>query len=285
MLFHLNSYDFVFIHREVTPIGPAFFEWWIATISKKKIIYDFDDAIWLANTSEENKLAAFLKWHQKTKSICTWSYIISVGNEFLMAFARKYNKSVVLNPTTIDTENLHRPLERSTPKKTITIGWTGTHSTLKYLDPLVSTLKKIAEKHPDVEMVIISNKPPAFNLPFVRFIPWSKETEINDLLTFDIGIMPLTDDLWAQGKCGFKALQYMALDIPVIASPVGVNSQIIDHGVNGFLCESEQDWLKAFEKLIPDRTLRLKMGRHGRKKVIEHYSVVSNSANFLSLFT
>lgn len=285
MLFHLRSFDFVFIHREAAPIGPPFFEWWIANISKKKIIYDFDDAIWLANTSEENKLASFIKWHGKTKSICKWSHKISCGNEFLMDFAKLYNPIVVLNPTTIDTENLHRSFVQTETKNKLTIGWTGTHSTLKYLDSLVDTLKKISKENPDIEVNVISNKPPTFNFPSLHFTPWSKENEIPDLLKFDIGIMPLMDDLWACGKCGFKALQYMALGIPVIASPVGVNSKIIDNGVDGFLCDSEQEWLKAFEKLIHDHMLRLEMGRRGRKKVVERYSVTSNSANFLSLFS
>ena len=118
----------------------------------------------------------------------------------------------------------------------------------------------------------------------LRFVPWSKETEIQDLLQFDIGLMPLTDDVWAKGKCGFKALQYMALCIPVLASPVGVNTIIIDDHINGFLCDSTTEWEENIQTLIEDQELRKRMGEKGREKVVQHYSVESNSSNFLSLF-
>ncbi len=96
--------------------------------------------------------------------------------------------------------------------------------------------------------------------------------------------MPLPDDEWAKGKCGFKALQYMALELPAVASPVGVNSKIINHGVNGFLCKTAKEWEETLKILIEDSSLRKKMGVNGRNTVVENYSVLSNSANFLSLF-
>lgn len=116
------------------------------------------------------------------------------------------------------------------------------------------------------------------------FKPWKKETEIEDLALFDIGIMPLPDDTWAKGKCGFKALQYLAMEIPAVVSPVGVNSKIIEHGGNGFCCTTEEEWFEVLEILILNEAGRKIMGERGRRKVIEHYSVLSNSATFLSLF-
>ncbi|MDH5398960.1 MAG: glycosyltransferase family 4 protein, partial [Cyclobacteriaceae bacterium] len=118
----------------------------------------------------------------------------------------------------------------------------------------------------------------------LRFVPWNKETEVRDLMQIDVGLMPLTDDPWSRGKCGFKALQYMALGIPCLASPVGVNEQIIDHGVNGYLCGNENDWKKHIVSLLKDENLRKRLGQKGREKVIEDYSVDSNSSNFISLF-
>lgn len=283
----LRHYDLVFIHREATPIGPPWFEWVAARVFKKKIIYDFDDAIWLPNTSEENDLVSKLKWHSKVSSICKWSYVVSCGNDFLCDFAREFNDHVVLNPTTIDTANHHN--HEFYPKKLksnqIIIGWTGTHSTLKYLDSIIPVIQSLEKKFlGKFKLVIISDKEPLFKLQSLSFIKWRKESEIVDLLQFDIGLMPLTDDIWAKGKCGFKALQYMALGIPAIASPVGVNNVIIDEDVNGFLCDSQTQWEERIVVLLKDSILRNQMGKAGRTKVINNYSVDSNSKLFLSLF-
>lgn len=277
------SYDWVFIHRECAPIGPPVFEFIIAKVFGKKIIYDFDDAIWLPNTSQENKLAGWLKFHGKVKSICKWSYRVSCGNEWLADFARQFNSQVVVNPTTIDTEKLHNPklfLKKSNEK--IVIGWTGTHSTLLYLTPLIPVLQSLEKKYP-ITVRVISNKNPELPLQYFEFIPWKKETEMQDLISFDIGLMPLTEDSWSNGKCGFKALQYMALEIACIASPVGVNTTIISDGLNGFLCSSNAEWEQTLERLIQNTELRKKVGTIGRQTVVERFSVSSNSSVFLSL--
>jgi glycosyltransferase involved in cell wall biosynthesis len=190
---------------------------------------------------------------------------------------------VTINPSTIDTEHLHNPsrYEAPVPHSPVVIGWTGTHSTLKYLEVLTPSLKGIES---DFRFVVIADKRPDLRWPAVAFKAWSKDSEIADLLQFDIGVMPLTDDLWARGKCGFKALQYMALGIPVVASPVGVNAEIIEHGVNGFLCTTNDEWTACLNRLIMEPALRHQMGTAGRRTVVERYSVVSNSTRFLSLF-
>jgi len=287
VLLKIHSADYVFIHREIMPVGPPVFEWIIAKIFRKKIIYDFDDAIWLPNTSAENRIVSVIKWHSKTQSICKWSYRISCGNNYLADFARQFNRNVVFNPTTIDTENHHNPtLYPHQANGKIAVGWTGSHSTLKYIDVVIPVLKQLEAKYGTIfQFIVIANKKPELPLDNLVFIPWKEQTEIEDLSKIDIGIMPLTDDIWAKGKCGFKALQYMALQIPAVASPVGVNTEIIDSGVNGFLCSSEEEWFNAIDKLIQDEALRHRMGVAGRKKVIERYSVLSNSSSFLSLFS
>jgi glycosyltransferase involved in cell wall biosynthesis len=286
VLVRLSTADFVFIHRECLPIGPPVIEWIIAKVLRKKIIYDFDDAIWLPNTSDENKLIGKLKWHSKVKKICQWSYRVSAGNEYLCYFAKQFSRSVTLNPTTIDTAKLHNPsLYQKKKNDQVVIGWTGTHSTLPYLNELIAVFESLDKKiHGQFKLVVISNKTPPFNFPFLEFLPWAKENEINDLMKFDIGVMPLADDEWAKGKCGFKALQYMALEIPTIASPVGVNSTIITHELDGFLASTGTEWSNLLERLITDELLRKKIVVKGREKVIAHYSITSNSSTFLSLF-
>lgn len=281
----LRKYDFVFIHREATPIGPPWFEWIAAKVFKKKIIYDFDDAIWLPNTSEENSVISKLKWHRKVTQICKWSYRISCGNQYLADFAKKLNYNVILNPTTIDNNHLHNSqlYRRKLNSEQVVIGWTGTHSTLKYLNVILPALERLKKRH-EFQFVVIADTKPNIALSSFKFIRWSKETEVQDLLQFDIGVMPLTEDMWANGKCGFKILQYMALGIPAIASPVGVNKIIIKDGVNGFLCNSLDAWEVCIEKLMHNADLRNQLGAKGREHVDKHYSLTSNSSNFLSLF-
>ncbi|RDC64104.1 hypothetical protein AHMF7616_02714 [Adhaeribacter pallidiroseus] len=282
LLFKVPSYDFVFIFREATPVGPPVIEWVIAKVLKKKIIYDFDDAIWLPNTSEANKIAAYLKFNSKVSSICKWAYKVSCGNRYLCAYASKFNNKVVLNPTTIDTINHHNRIKNQHSDKFI-IGWTGTHSTMIYLAEIVPVLEKLEEKL-EFKFLIISNKEPDFKLKSLEYRQWREESEIDDLLEFNIGLMPLTHDQWSEGKCGFKALQYMALGIPALVSPVGVNKEIVSHGYDGFLCSTLEDWEKYILELCTDAIRREEMGRKAQSKIELKYSVNSNKFNFLDLF-
>ena len=283
------NYDIIFIHRELTPAGFPFFEWFISKVLKKTVIYDFDDAIWLEDPDEKGSVQAKLKWKSKVASICKWSYKVSAGNKYLADYARQFNDNVIINPTTIDTEYLHNPevfrIPESAPlnKKEICIGWTGSHSTLQYLNTLVPVFKKLEKKH-KFKLRVISNQKPSFELESTEFIHWQKETEIKDLMAIDFGIMPLTNDPWSKGKCGFKALQYMALEKPALVSPVGVNTKIVEHGITGYHCNTEEEWLNHLSFLITNPDKCREMGKKGRMFVRKYYSMESNTSNFLSLF-
>lgn len=280
-IFRLSQFDFIFIHRESSPFGPHWFEYIAVKILNKKIIYDFDDSIWLKNYSDNNKLAGLLKRYSNTRDICKLAYKISAGNEFLASFASQYNKNVVINPTTIDLSEYTLPKLNSEMK--VVVGWSGSHSTAVYLESVLPVFKRLNETI-DYELYIISNQKPPFNLPNMKFIKWNKDTETNDLSSFDIGIMPLTYTDWSRGKCGLKALQYMALNIPSLITPVGVNRLIVDEGVNGMYCDTPDEWYENIKRLIEDESLRKILSSNARKKVEEHYSVKSNKENFLSLF-
>lgn len=287
ILFTIPLYDRVFIHREAAPLGPPVVEWIIAKAFRRKIIYDFDDAIWLTDKKNEPRLERALRSRDKVSSICRWSHVISCGNEYLRQYALRFNSNAVLNPTTVDTENVHNPALFHSPARTgerLVIAWTGSHSTLKYLYLLEKVLCDIQQKFLHVDLLVIADKPPEMNLPRIVFRPWGYETEISDLIDADIGIMPLPDDEWSKGKCGFKALQYMALEIPAVVSNVGANTDIIQDRKNGRLCESDEDWATALEELISNPELRKQLGEAGRQTVSSYYSVSSNSENFLSLF-
>jgi glycosyltransferase involved in cell wall biosynthesis len=282
LLFKLKQYDYIFIHREATPIGPSFFEYFASRWLKKKIIYDFDDAIWIPNFSEANSFFSFLKGYGNVHKICSYAYKISCGNEYLCDYAKQFNKNVVYNPTTIDTNNYHNRVKDQSGEEFV-IGWTGSHSTIRYIGEIVPVLSKLEKKY-TFTFRVISDFKPEFELNSLEYVKWKKESEIEDLLGFNIGIMPLVNDKWANGKCGFKALQYMSLGIPALVSPVGVNSRIVDHGLNGFICDTPEEWETSIETLLKNRETLGEMSKQTRKKIIDHYSVKSNSDNFIGLF-
>lgn len=282
LLFKIHQYNLVFIHREALPVGPPIFEYLISKVFKKQIIYDFDDAIWMTNTSGQNSIVSWIKFHNKVKNICKWSWKVSCGNGFLAEFARKFNNQVIINPTTIDTSYHRSNIGKSENQKKV-IGWTGTHSTNKYFESFGLVLKELASNY-NVEILAISDQKPNIDINNFTYLKWSKENEIQQLDHIDIGIMPLENAIWEKGKCGFKALQYMALEIPAVVSKVGANIDIIDHGINGFLCENSNDFKKHILDLISSQSLRTKIGNNARKKVVEEYSIQSNTEVFLSLF-
>lgn len=281
LVFRLFSFDFVFIHREAMPVGPPVLEWVIAKVLRKKIIYDFDDAIWL--TDEKERLSNVLRCFWKVKYICQWSYRVSCGNAYLANYASQWNHQVVINPTTIDMD--YHFSEANSPKAHQTelpiIGWTGSHSTLKYLSGLLPVLKKHQDRF---KLLVICDQDPAYHLAHYEFVKWTPELEIPTLNRMDIGIMPLPIDQWTEGKCGFKALQYMAMAKPVICSAVGVNTTIVNHQQNGWLANTDAEWQEAFELLLDNAELRVELGLAGQKKVMEEYSVGSNRSLFMGLF-
>ncbi len=289
VFFLAHRYTHVFIHREATPLGPPVFEWILARLLRKKLIYDFDDAIWIPNTTGENKRAGGAKCFGKIKQVCGWAHKIAAGNAFLASWAAQHNRHVEVVPTCIDAETWHNRLkEQDTP--TVTIGWTGSHSTMKYIDAILPCLQELSLKYDGkdgsvlVDFVFISNKPPRFPLERMRYRPWNEKTEIEDLLELNIGLMPLQQDAWSEGKCGFKLIQYMALGIPAVATPVGINKEIVTNGADGFLCVAPEDWMAALHALINDMDLRKSMGAAGRKKIEQYYSVQAHKFRFLSLF-
>jgi glycosyltransferase involved in cell wall biosynthesis len=281
LLFVIHRYNYVYIHRWAAIAGPPVFEWLVAKVYRKKIIYDFDDAIWV-NESAYNKKYLAAKFLGKVATICGWAHKVSVGNDFLAAFAKKYNANVHIIPTVVDTNGTHGYVQEQVTNRPC-IGWTGSFSTLLYLDKITPVLNKLQEKF-DFDFFVIADKDPTLPVKNYYFLPWNKKTEVTDLLKFHIGIMPLTDDDITKGKCGFKAIQYMSVGIPAVVSNVGVNASIVDNGINGFVCTTEKEWEEAMTQLLTDTQLRINMGVQARKKMVAHYSVDSSKNNFLNLF-
>lgn len=280
LLSSIKKCDYLFIHREMSQVGPPFLEWIVAKILRKRFIYDFDDAIWIPNYSETNATFQRLKAYWKVRYIMRWAHHITAGNEYLADFARQYNPNVSVIPTTIDTNYHQAPLskENSPP----IIGWTGSHTTVHYLSALAPVLNKLSQTHV-FEFRVISNLEPEFDLKNLNFIRWSKTREIADLSALDIGVMPLVEDQWSAGKCGFKALQYMSLGIATVLSPVGVNKSIVMDGKNGLFASTQEEWLYQLKSLLDDEQKRREMGEQAIQRIESNYSVNAYKNKYLSI--
>ncbi len=283
LLGKINKGDFVFVHREAVPVGPAWFESIVRNIVEAKVIYDFDDAIWLKNTSSSNKGWARLKSYKKIKRICGYAEKVVVGNQFLADYASQFNKHVQIIPTVVDAERYHnRTVDHS--KRPLVIGWTGSHSTLPYLEELVPVIKDLQREY-EFEFHVISDARPPFEMESMKYVKWDADKEIDQLLQFNIGVMPLKDNDWSRGKCGFKAIQYLSLGIPAVVSPVGVNEHIVTNNENGLLCATENDWRARLADLLVNPNEIERLGAKARSSIIGKFTRKGNSANFIHLFT
>lgn len=278
-----RNYDIIFIQREAFMTGTLYFERKFKTTGKK-IIFDFDDAIWLPNVSEENKNFSWMKKPSKTSEIIRLSDLVITGNGFLSEYAKKFNRNVHIIPTTIDTDYHKKKIVKKKDDR-ICIGWTGSRTTIPHFEKAIPFLKILQSKYQDKIYFKVIGDENYFNKELnINGVKWNLETEIQDLSEIDIGIMPLPDDEWAKGKCGLKGLQYMALEMPPVISPVGVNTEIISDGINGFLAKDINEWVEKISLLIENPELRKKIGAAARKTVEEKYSVNSQKEKYLGLF-
>jgi glycosyltransferase involved in cell wall biosynthesis len=264
----IKNYDVVYIFREAALLGPPLLERWIHHVGAP-IIFDFDDAIFVSYRSPANGYLSYLKFAAKTRTICRIASHVMVGNPYLAEYARQVNDRVTIVPTTIDTDKYTVPAKKAS--RPPVIGWTGSYSTVQHLDLLRGALERLAKQEPFRLRVIGT---PTYQLSGVEVdaMPWRSDTELEDLAPIDVGVMPLPDDAWSKGKCGLKALQFMALGIPTVCSPVGVNTEIIQDGENGFIASSDDEWVEKLSRLLRSAELRGRIGRSGRVTVEHKYS-------------
>jgi glycosyltransferase involved in cell wall biosynthesis len=273
--------DAVLVHREAMAFGPALMERMIAR--RKPLVFDFDDAIWLRNRNRVNPLAEWVKCAGKTATIARSAAAVLAGNRYLASWARRYSPAVHEVPSTIEMEGAYSRQKTHGPAAVPVVGWSGTSSTLRYLEWLRPVLEALARRH-RYRLVVIGDGPP-LRWPGIdlHWRPWSSAREVEDLLELDIGLMPQPDEEWARGKCGLKALQYMALGIPAVASANGVLPEIVEPGRNGFLAASHTEWLERLEGLLHDWKLRAAMGEEARATVRERYSAELHAPRVASI--
>lgn len=268
---HLTDYDAVFLHREAAIIGPALLERWIA---KKQVpmVYDFDDPIWLPYRSPANSFLSRLKFQNKVATVCKLASAVIVGNSALEQYARKYNSNVYVVPSTINIRQYPvKPYKQEWP---ITLGWSGSHSTLPFLKTIHAVISKLAQRYKTRLLVISHSEHYHSDGLAVEVIAkrWRASTEALDLHDMDIGLGPFPPTGWNPWRCHGKVLQYMAIGVPAVASPVGIIPTYIHDGENGFLADSEDEWIEKLSLLIEDADMRQRLGERGRTLIEEKYS-------------
>ncbi|MBN1216380.1 MAG: glycosyltransferase family 4 protein [Candidatus Lokiarchaeota archaeon] len=279
ILFKKRKYDLIWIQQEAFPWIPAWFERLILK-SKIPLVVDYDDASFHRYDLNKYKIIRKLLG-KKIDRIMAFANTVTAGNKYLADRAiRNKSKNVVIIPSVVD-KNFYIPTSKKDTKSFI-IGWVGSPSTIKYLLSIVDELKKFCTDKISKVVALGSNPlPKEYNIEIIK---WSLNSEVGVINTFNVGIMPLDGTPWERGKCGYKLIQYMACGIPVIASNVGVNNQIVKHGINGFLAGHKSDWIKYLSILKNDLTLRKTMGLNGRKTVEEKYSYQITSPVIIDLF-
>lgn len=283
LLRDVSAYDLVLLYREAYPIGPPLFERWLAARGLP-IVYDFDDAVFLPNVSDANRFLGSLKWARKIPEILRLSSSVVAGNEYLAEFARRYNGSVTMIPTCVDTQKfVPRPAgaERAQPP---VVGWIGSPTTARYLSTMGDVFRRVHARMAFQVKVSGAGEPVVFEGVPTTNVPWTLHGEVALFNSCDVGVYPLTDDEWSKGKCGFKAIQFMACGVPVVAASVGVNREIIQDGVNGFLASTPEEWERKLGALLADASLRARFADAGRRSVEQRYSLTVNAPKLAAVF-
>lgn len=277
-----KDFDLVYIYRDAFFFG-TFIEKKVAK-SGTPIIYDFDDAIWLKDENPNQGLFNKLKTPEKVPMLIGLSKLVIVGNEHLAEYSKQFNENVRIIPSTVDLDE-YQLIEKEEQRE-VCVGWTGSFSTLKHFESVESALMMIKSKYFGKVRFKLIGVPEYANEDLdLKVVPWKSETEVEDLSELDVGIMPLPDNQWTQGKCAMKGLQYMALGIPTIMSPVGVNQDIIQNGENGMLAKTDDQWIDKLSILIENRALAKSIGERGRLTVERDFSTESNKKLWLEAFT
>lgn len=275
------AFDGVVILRQAMLIGGPWLERYLARRGVP-IFFDFDDAIWVRQTLGPNGVFALLSAPWKLPAICRLSTAVTVGNEYLAAYVRPHNANVHIVRTSIDIDQYPAHADPGT-NRPFTVVWTGSQATLPHLETIRAPLERLAARRPVTLRVVCNAAPPPFAGVNLEFVPWRPATESEDLAPGHVGIMPLPDDEATRGKCGCKALQYMAIGRPAVVSPVGINREIVHDGSNGLWATSPADWEQALERLADDPPLRARLGAAGRQTVIEGYTAKASAAAFAAV--
>ncbi len=277
-----RRFDLVYILREAFPFGPPWFERALARRAGR-MVFDFDDAIYTPATNYDNPLDRLRDWSKPAELIRRADAVVP-GSDVLAGYARRFTDRarVQVLPTVLDADAFTPDLAARDPGR-VTIGWIGTPRNTSYLRPLRSAFEAITAAHPEVRLVFVGAEPFDCGSAPATIRDWRLDREVDDLRSFDIGIMPLADDEQARGKCGFKLIEYMAVGAACVASPVGANLSIVEPGRTGLFAASPAEWTEALARLVADADLRRRMGLAGRARVESHYCLNAVAPRLLAV--
>lgn len=279
-LLRLPFYDGVYVFLWVTPFGFPISEWLFSKFNKN-FIYDIDDMVFLGHVSDANQIILKLKGRSKMIFLMKKAKHVITCTPRLDEFVRQYNTNTTDISSTINTET-YFPRKDYKLKEEIVLGWSGSHSTSKYLHLLDKIIQDLSKKYP-IKLKVIGDGSFTLSDCKVEAKYWNREDEVKELSEFTIGLYPLPDEPWVYGKSGLKALQYMGMGIPTIAADIGANKRIIKNGENGFLVNTEEEWVKSLVELIENESLRKKMGEAARKTVVDRFSIKANAPTYIDI--
>ena len=275
-----REFDAVYLHREASLVGPALLERLVHRCNAR-LLYDFDDAIWVRYVSPTNRHLSYLKAPGKTRTLCRLAAAVTVGNARLAEYASRYNRAVTVIPSTVSLRE-YRPRPFAPAAAVPVIGWTGSHSSAQYLRIVEEPLRALARRR-RFRFRVIGLDSYALDGVDVECRPWRAASEVEDLWPLDVGIMPLWDDQWSSGKCAMKAIQYMGIGIPAVVSPVGANATVVQHGVTGLHATTGAEWVEALDRLLGDEIHRSRLGQAGRERVAREFSAEANAPRVAAL--
>jgi len=275
--------EIVWVYAENFPFLPGWFER-LSLSRSRAVIYDFDDAFFHNYDSSPKPLVRALLG-KKLQPLMRRAAACCCGNAYLEDYASRFCRRTLIVPTVVDTDSYKPGAAFRGPSDPLVIGWIGSPTTWRYLRPLLPLLEELVRER-GVRVRVVGAGPQAETdrFPGLDLVEWTEAREVADVQAMDIGIMPLPDETWALGKSGYKLIQYMACGLPVVASPVGVNSDIVRHGETGFLAATPEQWSLFLKQLLDDPDLRLRMGCAGRKRAEEEYSLQVHAPRLIELF-
>ncbi len=278
----IKDFDIVFLQRDIVVHFYPFLEKMISGVNKN-IIFDFDDAIHLLPPDKKTNFFFNLMWDRgKIEKIIRLSKQVIAGNNFLREYAEKFSKNVTVIPTSIDLKLYNSDQKPRRFSEKIIIGWIGSEFTFTYLERIFPVFIELAKKY-KIELKVIGARRPLMEGLEISYKDWDLKSEIAEIYSFDIGVMPLADDAWSRGKSGTKLLQYMAAGVPAVASPVGINKEIIHDEENGFLAHTPLEWVRKISCLIENKILAERMRIEARKTVERDYSTEVNAPKLLKV--